>query len=103
MFRNVISRKRDSRTTVQRLLICVGLAQARPNEMVSILEHCHQYVQTVNDGGAETYSPIPFFGDQLTAVRELTAKKTRVTSQGNSAFKGACSILCGLVYKSEFY
>ena len=66
------------------------------DEMVSILEHCHQYVPTVNNGGEEIYSPIPFFGDQLTAVWALTAKKTRVTSQGNSA-------LSGLAHKSEFY
>ena len=58
------------------------------DEMVSILEHCHQYVPTVNNGGEEIYSPIPFFSDQLTAVRALTAKKTRVTSQGNSALRG---------------
>jgi len=31
MFRNVISRKRDGCTMVQRLPICVGLAQACPN------------------------------------------------------------------------
>jgi len=58
------------------------------DEMVLILEHCHQYVPIVNDGGTETYSPIPFFGDQLTAVWALTAKKSRVTSQGNSALRG---------------
>jgi len=56
--------------------------------MVSILEHCHQYVPVVNNEGADTYSPIPFFGDQLTAVRAMTAKKTRVTSQGNAALRG---------------
>ena len=31
---------------------------------------------------------IPFFGDQLTAVWTLTAKTTKVTSQGNTALSG---------------
>ena len=54
------------------------------DEMVSILEHLHQYVPVVQQEGdeANTYSPIPFGGDQLTAARATTAKKVRVTSQG---------------------
>ena len=60
------------------------------DEMVSILEHLHQYVPVVRQEGdeADTYSPIPFGGDQLTAARATTAKKVRVTSQGRSALRG---------------
>lgn len=59
------------------------------DEMVSILEHLHQYVPVVKHGDcAETYSPIAFGGDQLTAARALTAKKVRVTSHGKAALRG---------------
>lgn len=57
-------------------------------EMVSILEHMHQYVPVRSEKGEETYSPIPFGGDQLTVARATTAKKARVTSQGKRALRG---------------
>ena len=59
-------------------------------EMVSILEHLHQYVPVCrqSEGQVENYSPIPFGGDQLTAARATTAKKARVTSQGKRALRG---------------
>ena len=60
------------------------------NEMVAILEHLHQYVPVIRLEGdeADSYSPIPFGGDQLIAARANTAKKVRVTSRGKSALRG---------------
>ena len=59
------------------------------DEMVSILEHLHQYIPVVtHEDCEETHSPIAFGGDQPTAARALTAKKVRVTSHGKAALRG---------------
>ena len=56
---------------------------------MSILEQLHQYVPVSSSGANnDYYSPIPFGGDQLTASRATTAKKTRVTSSGKNALRG---------------
>ena len=54
--------------------------------MVTILEKMHKYVPVCKEDSA--HSPIPFGGDQLTIARAVTAKKTRVTSQGKKALRG---------------
>jgi len=58
------------------------------DEMVKNISY--QYVPVVKDVATDLdiYSPLPFFGDQLTAARALTAKKSRVTSKEKSASRG---------------
>jgi len=57
-------------------------------DMVQIMDNIHQYVPVIEQAEGETYLPAPFGGDQLTAARALTAKKSRVTSKGKGALRG---------------
>ena len=52
------------------------------------MDNLHQYVPVVEQEEGGMYSPIPFGGDQLTAARGLTAKKSGVTSKGKKALRG---------------
>ena len=52
------------------------------------MDHLHQYVSVKLQDDNEVYSPIPLGGDQLTAARAPTAKKSRVTSKGKAALRG---------------
>ena len=61
--------------------------QKYTEEMVSILEHLHQYYPTIKqEDDEEIYSPIPFGGDQLTVFRAINAKKVCITSRVNLLF-----------------